>query len=346
VCVRALTTDLTVGKHHTSRLGQLQINYMNEFEFSRLVEKYKKGLLSDSETKALDKWLEEMSGDDKNELSREAKIRLKGKILNKIRNRTQDRPLPTIGHFKIYKIAACFLLAVFSFMTWLYIYNIKSEISIVEAVASEGIKKVILPDKTIVWLKGNSALNYPSHFSGVTRDVTLKGEALFEVTKDPKHPFIIHCGDLKTTVLGTSFNVKTLGEKIEVVVLTGKVSLSSPVDTKGTVVLSNQRIVYGGAEKSPSDIQLLVEPSKEVIRGTEYDMHFKDTGMENVIIRIEKKFNVTVSMKNERLKNCMITADFTDQSLEQTLSMISQVLDLQYEVSDNNQVVLSGGGCD
>lgn len=319
---------------------------MNEFEFIRLVEKYKKGLLSNGEKRALDKWLEEMSGEDKNELSREAKIQLKGKILNKIRNHAQNRPLPGIGPIKIYKVAACFLLAVFSFMTWFYVNNKIPEITMVEVGASDGIKKVILPDKTIAWLKGNSTLNYPSHFSDLTRDVTLKGEALFEVTKDPKHPFVIHCGDLKTTVLGTSFNVKTLGEKIEVVVLTGKVSLSSLVDTKGIVVVAEQRVVYGGTANSSSDIQLVREASKEVIRGTEYDMHFKDTRMENVIIRIEKKFNVAVSMKNERLKNCMITADFTDQSLEQTLSMISQVLDLQYEVKDDNQVILSGGGCD
>lgn len=223
---------------------------MNEFEFIRLVEKYKKGLLSNGEKRALDKWLEEMSGEDKNELSREAKIQLKGKILNKIRNHAQNRPLPGIGPIKIYKVAACFLLAVFSFMTWFYVNNKIPEITMVEVGASDGIKKVILPDKTIAWLKGNSTLNYPSHFSDLTRDVTLKGEALFEVTKDPKHPFVIHCGDLKTTVLGTSFNVKTLGEKIEVVVLTGKVSLSSLVDTKGIVVVAEQRVVYGGTANS------------------------------------------------------------------------------------------------
>ncbi len=320
---------------------------MNEFEFSRLIEKYKKGLLSNSEKKALDKWLVEMHGDDKNELSREAKIQLKGKILNRIKGRHKgNNSLPAFGPIKIYKIAASVLLAVFSFMIWFYVNNKISEISMVEVVVSDGIKKVILPDNTIVWLKGNSALNYPSHFSEVTRNVTLKGEALFEVTKDSKHPFIIHCGDLKTTVLGTSFNVKTLGEKIEVFVLTGKVSLSSSSDTEGIVVLSKQRIVYSGSETSPTDIQLLREPLREVTRGTEYDMHFKDTEMEDVITRIEKKFNVAVSMKNEKLKNCMITADFTDQSLEQTLSMISQVLDFQYEVTDNSQIVLSGSGCD
>ena len=246
-----MTTDLTIGRQHKRENKPIIINHMNEFEFSRLVEKYKKGLLSDNEKKALDKWLEEMHGDDKNEFSREAKIQLKGKILNKIRSHAHKghNYIPALGPIKIYKIAASVLLAVFSFMTWFYVHNKNSEISIVEVVVSDGIKKVILPDKTIVWLKGNSALNYPSHFSDVTRDVTLKGEALFEVTKDPKHPFIIHCGDLKTTVLGTSFNVKTLGEKIEVVVLTGKVSLSSSIDTEGIVVLPKQRIVYGGVEE-------------------------------------------------------------------------------------------------
>ena len=61
--------------------------------------------------------------------------------------------------------------------------------------------KIQLPDSSTVYLAGGSKLIYPERFSGNTREISLQGEAFFEVTKNPKKPFIIHTGDVQTRVL-------------------------------------------------------------------------------------------------------------------------------------------------
>ena len=68
--------------------------------------------------------------------------------------------------------------------------------------------RLTLPDGTKVWLNAASAITYPTAFSGPQRKVTITGEAYFEVTPDPAHPFIATINDRYTIqVLGTSFNV-------------------------------------------------------------------------------------------------------------------------------------------
>lgn len=91
-----------------------------------------------------------------------------------------------------------------------------------------------LPDGTRVWINQNTVLEYAKAFEGKERSVTLKGEAFFEVAKDSSRPFVITSGDIRTTVLGTSFNVKAYsGMEPEVHVRTGRVR----VETDNNAVL-------------------------------------------------------------------------------------------------------------
>src|SRR6202000_336004 len=83
---------------------------------------------------------------------------------------------------------------------------------------------VRLSDSTIVYLGPDSKINFPGRFNGKTRELNLEGEAFFQVKKDHQHPFIIHTGDVSTTVLGTSFKITAFkGEPLTVSVATGKV---------------------------------------------------------------------------------------------------------------------------
>jgi ferric-dicitrate binding protein FerR (iron transport regulator) len=66
-----------------------------------------------------------------------------------------------------------------------------------------------LYDGTKIWLSPSSALQYQDQLVNSLREVTLDGEAFFEVAKDKKHPFIIHSGRMQTEVVGTSFNIKS-----------------------------------------------------------------------------------------------------------------------------------------
>ena len=205
------------------------------------------------------------------------------------------------------------------------------------------IHKLLLGDGTIVWLKNNSSLTYPEIFAGPDRRVELQGEALFEVAKDALHPFIIQCGELTTTVLGTSFNIRTTEADIEVVVLTGKVSLTS--QGKGLVVMPSEKAVYHKDVKQLAKVETQPDEAVSTMSGTAYDMNFRQTGMQEAIRRIEMKFDVTVRLADAGLGNCTITADLTDQSLQRTMEVIAATLRASYQI-DGKTITIAGAGCE
>lgn len=72
-----------------------------------------------------------------------------------------------------------------------------------------------LPDGTQVWLGEASTLEYPERFSGKERHVRLSGEALFQVAKDIRHPFIVQTSLYDVRVTGTCFKVADYAEDEE-----------------------------------------------------------------------------------------------------------------------------------
>lgn len=89
---------------------------------------------------------------------------------------------------------------------------------------------VELSDGTKVYLNANSTLEYPTQFSGNTREITLTGEAFFDVTKDETKPFIVKVAQTKIQVYGTKFNVNSYNGKC---IKTALVSGSVGVRTEG-----------------------------------------------------------------------------------------------------------------
>ena len=91
-----------------------------------------------------------------------------------------------------------------------------------------GKSKIILPDSSVVWLNSGSSLRYAVNFFE-NREVDLSGEALFDVTKDSRHPFVVSTSGVKVRVHGTRFNVNSYSkeENILVTLLQGSVSLEA-----------------------------------------------------------------------------------------------------------------------
>lgn len=322
---------------------------MNEFGFDRLIELYKKDQLTQEEKKLVDDWFNSVDTGMNSPLTDADKDRLKDKLLHRIKPSANTHPvdledstLTKAGNWKWLKIAASLLVvSLIGFGAW----RLQSNSNDLRTYTSNGTTtKVSLPDGSLVWLKGTSSLEAPSAFAGNTRNVTLQGEALFEVAKDPRHPFIIQCGHATTTVLGTSFNLKSSPERVELTVLTGKVSFTSAKDTQGKVVLPNEKAIYDEATSVISKETLAVEEKKATTDGTEYEMIFNDVPMDEVVRRIEEKFDVTISFGNEDLRKCKIRANFSDQSLENTLDLIGQAVGLRYTISGST-VQLTGEGC-
>ena len=119
---------------------------------------------------------------------------------------------------------------------------------------------VTLSDGTRVMLNANSTLEYPASFDDAeVREVRLKGEAHFEVTKNPHRPFVVKAGEMQTQVLGTIFDVKAYRKDApKVTLMEGKVKVSN-ADTEiemrpgQTATLQADKIVVSRASSSVSD---------------------------------------------------------------------------------------------
>lgn len=299
-------------------------NEESEDYLKKRIDLYLKGRLSAREKATMDQQLEALKKSDPTPYDfnqQEVWKKVSAETINKTNHR---------GRLWIWFAAAIVFAGVAALLTLSWNPQ-KKELS----------NKIILTDGTIVWLKAGAALDH-SKFTAGDRQVTLQGEALFEVAKLSGHPFVIHCGRYEARVLGTSFNIKASDSSVELTVLTGTVKLSSLKTDSMVLVNPNEHILF--SESTINKESFTKESIQLVIANTEYDMHFEDTRMNDVVRRVEGKFDVKVHLENTDIGNCMISADFTDQSLPITLTMISEALGFHYEI-DGNDIVITGTGC-
>jgi len=320
---------------------------MERSDFDALLDRYVERKVSEAERVKLEAWLDVKKTPEgkKMFLSKEDEDRLFQQITSRITSvddvvafRPRSAARRIISYSAIRIAAAILLLVGVSFIMW----YITSKPTTITTIATAGIEKVLLDDGTIVWLHPGSKLTSYSD-KEISRHVELTGQALFEVAKDPAHPFTIACGEITARVLGTSFNIKSVDQRIELEVLTGKVNLSSSSDSVGVDVLANEKAFYSLAgELEKAQIDSTEVPT--IIAGTEYNMEFENTPMVQVFTKIEKKFNVKLTIDNDQINKCRITADFTDMSLSDTFQVLSELLELEYKINGKS-VIVSGSGC-
>jgi ferric-dicitrate binding protein FerR (iron transport regulator) len=322
---------------------------MKKSNFDRLMQRYLAGDATDQEKIKIEAWLDVMK--TKNtmdlELSKEDEEQLFKKItspFNDIKEVISFQPEQekkvNNTHWVIQVAAALLILTCVSYVVWNFVNKNEAQLLVT---SQNGIEKIILNDGTIVWLRAGSKLTYFEKLKDGTRNTELQGEALFEVAKDASHPFIIKCGDVYVKVLGTSFSIKTRHDSLELLVLTGKVNLSSGTNTSGMDVEPNQKAIYNGN----GQFEKISSEEKEVqaiTSHTEYNMQFTDATMDDIFKKIEDKFDVKITLSNRQIGKCRITADFTDHSLENTLQMITEILDVNYN-KKAGIITVSGNSC-
>lgn len=320
---------------------------MQKSDFDQLMERYVTGKVSEQERKKIEAWLDVMKTEDNTdlELSDEDEARIFQKLTSSqttvddvvaLRPKRKAR----LDRWMLRIAASLVIVSIVSYTVWYFTASPENQL---EVVSKNGIEKIILNDGSLVWMRGESKVMYYEKQNDGARYTTFEGEALFEVVKDASHPFIVQCGDVKVKVLGTSFSIKTNPEHVELTVLTGKVNLSSSANTEGIDVLPQEKVIY----KSNGEFEKLSTNQQEIAsitKNTDYNMQFTNNRMNDVIERMESKFNVSVKLSDKNIRDCQITADFTDQSLEKSLQLITEVLDVTYSIKDNT-VTITGTGC-
>lgn len=202
---------------------------------------------------------------------------------------------------------------------------------------------ITLSDGSTVILHAGSKLDYPVSFTGNTREVNLTGEGYFDVQHSDK-PFIIHTGNVKTTVLGTAFNIKAYaGEKNIIVSVTrGKVKVE---DEKKLLAVLNpdEQVVYHIPASSAEQMEV---KTASVVNWIKEDMVFEAASFSSIAEVLDRRYQVNISFRNPAMEQCLITASFSGtESLEKILTYLCTVRNASY-IMENGKIIIEGRGCE
>lgn len=205
---------------------------------------------------------------------------------------------------------------------------------------------ILLADGSRIFLNVASQITFSKSFNKRKREVNLIGEAFFEVAKNPKRPFIVHCSDVNTTVLGTSFNIKAFDEEPTVVtVATGKVQVAIPKypNQKPLILTPNQQAIYDAKTRQLTRRRGVI--AANFIAWKEGFLQFDNTPMQEAIVTLEKWYDVNITLKNPALAKCKISGKFPGDNLKNVLEIIQFITSIHYQFENNKQVALSGKAC-
>lgn len=195
-------------------------------------------------------------------------------------------------------------------------------------------RRLVLPDGSRVWLNAESSLSYPGSFGGrERREVTLQGEAYFEVAPDSLHPFVVETAALQTQVLGTSFNVRAYSpEDTRVTLLRGSVKVSDR--HRGELLLRS------GEGTDCSLDRKTVDDAEDCRAWTDGRFAFDDAPLVEIMRELGRWYNVDIVFTDREVmqERLHFRADRRD-SLEQVLELLNCLRKVRARIEDGRVVV-------
>lgn len=335
----------------------LQQGIADQYPLALLEEIWRKENETKADEKLKSKWLAfENKLDDADKTEAEN--------LTQSENTEQDKPKPGIIKFlKIISlvVAACFAL-VFVIVNKRDVTNINKTNQI--TAPQNGISKIQLSDGTRVWLNAGSKLIYDANYGVEQRKVSLQGEALFDVVKDVQHPFIVTTPTISIKVLGTKFNVRAYGndKTSEASLIRGRIELTILKTPEKKIILkaadkltinNEQPLVAGKA--SVLAVKNITEETPLMALGqihmakkdslpsealwVENKLAFDAEDFESLAKKLERRYNVTISFKNEGLRKLRFTGKFQNESIGKAMKALQTTTYFHYK-TDNNQILV------
>jgi hypothetical protein len=189
-----------------------------------------------------------------------------------------------------------------------------------------------LPDGTTGWLNSNSSIKYNGSFNS-DRQITLNGEAFFDVVKDKKRPFKVSTSEINVKVLGTRFNIASYeNEKnVEVVLEEGKLEFNDKEMKKSYIINPNDHLIY---DKTTKDVFTEVVQPNKYLSWTEGKLIFRNDPLDVIARRLETWYNIDVEVNGSSTEDIRWRATFIDEGLENILYIMKRSLPLNYRIEN------------
>ncbi|MFT7032133.1 MAG: transmembrane sensor [Cyclobacteriaceae bacterium] len=192
---------------------------------------------------------------------------------------------------------------------------------------------IFLKDGSKVILNSESSITYDENFSSTSREIVLTGEAFFYVAKNPNKPFIVKSGEISTTALGTSFNVRNFkNENITVSLIAGKVNVEKTgnhFNHEQNTLLPGEKITY---IRSSNEFAKLKYNDSEELLWKDGILSFDQSSIPTAFARLERWYGVSIITNSRDHKDVSYGAIYKDQSLEQVLEAMGFTLNFDYSI--------------
>lgn len=354
---------------------------MSNREIQALLLRYRQGKCTVEESQKIHRWYESLNKDTSFSLDDEERELIEKRLLFKIKENIQTEQItensgPVESWWKRttwYSAVAAVFIAALTY-TWYFSNKITDKVVQSEQLLLQApsdllkiydnktgkSKQIVLEDGSRVTLDPGSRMICPDHFSGSVRNVQLIGDAFFQITKNPKKPFLVYSGKLITRVLGTSFRIKTntKDRALEVEVVTGKVSVfendsafentdhaAAVKHNNGVILTPNQRVMYY-PESRHLMTGLVAEPVKvEIQAKVQPKLIFNNVQLAEIIDDLEDEYGIEIVFRNDRLAKCTFTGDISEMPLYEKLDLLCKSNEASYEIK-GTRILINGEGCD
>lgn len=250
---------------------------------------------------------------------------------NTVQHAPEIAPKGVLRHIGLWRMAAVWILLA-GIALVLIVYRPFSRG--IEVVAAAQVVTQNLPDGSVVTLNKKSTLSYERSYNKENRMVTLSGEAFFSVAPNTKLPFLVRAGDVTVEVLGTSFNLKSMEEKTTLIVESGRVKIKT---AKAVLVLNaGERVTL-----EHDSVRMLKEPVADSLYAYYRTHNFscKNTSLKELLAALTSAYDVKIIVDNVEDEQMLITANFSDVSLDNIVKVLCAVLN-RVSVKQGDTIVL------
>ncbi|SDP94657.1 FecR family protein [Mucilaginibacter sp. OK268] len=311
-------------------------------KFIKQLRRYQKGTTNETEKAIIEAWYDSYEGEnEKQVLSAEERERVRNAIHANISESIHiNKSTPSLWFN--YRIAASVLLLC-SLSSLIY-FLLRPATPVPETYTTlrtlnGEVRKLTLPDSSVIWLNAQSQVRIPSNFDKDIRQVYLdEGEAFFEVKHNTHKPFRVVTAPLQVQVLGTSFNINAYHSlpHVKITVVTGKVGVSKGAKLLSFLTLGHE-LTYvtnkGTFEKKEVD-------ASQSQSWKDGDTYLNRVKFEELSLVFKNLYGLTLKAGNQRVHDYLFSLRIKrDMPASETLKLISAIHNAHFRKEGTNVII-------
>jgi len=237
------------------------------------------------------------------------------------------------------RVAAILFIPLIFTVIWLYQNNLSIRNNFAE-VTGQLLQKTVtvnsprgglvnfeLPDGSLVWLNSGSEINYPVYFDSDKREVTLNGQAYFEIKKRNAPFFVKNAGPM-VKVYGTEFSVSAYNNEENVIVALAEGRVSLTVNNKEVFLKPGE---ISNFDKQERTLEIVETDVNQFIKWKDGVLIFRDATLATIVRTLERCYNASICIKDDYVANYKYNAILNGENFEQILDLLTLSAPIKYK---------------